>query len=384
MKKQVFKKLALALAITGSLAAPAFAGNSDTASATDSSVKSISAVNIESKSLQELYQDAIAEGGELVIWAGGDADNQVDELRKNFNKYFPEIDLTIKVDVSKFLDARIDNQLARGELDVDLVQLQTLHDFDYWKQQGVLMNYKPAGWQQIPSQFRDENGAYTGIFMVAFSTLVNTDQVSKEDAPRDATDFLDPKYKGKLILTNPTDDDAVLYQFHLLVKKYGWEYLDKLMTQEPKFVRGTAIPWVAVADGSYTATFTTAGPLTTWPGMNTAFLLPEKDSFLSWAQTAAIFKDAKHPAAAKLYLNWVLSEDFQKNWFQWPIRKDVQAQDGFGSIFDHNTDPSGFAEFMKDRAGLERFRMQLVQIIGEAKGSAPLKAIGEYYMNQQK
>lgn len=375
MKKQLFKKVIVALALTGSLAGATLAA--------DSHVNPSSAAPIENQSLQKLYQDAIAEGGNLVVWAGGDADSQLDEIRNNFKKYFPEINLTVKVDVSKFLDARIDNQLARNNLDVDLVQLQTLHDFEYWKQQGVLMNYKPAAWEQVPEQFKDKDGAYTGIFMVAFSTLLNTDHVSADNGPRDATDFLDPKYKGKLILTNPTDDDAVLYQFKLLVKKYGWEYLDKLMAQEPKFVRGTAIPWVAIADGSYTATFTTAGPLTTWPGMNTTFLLPKEDEFVSWAQTAAIFKDAKNPAAAKLYLNWLLSENFQKNWFQWPIRKDVQAQGGFGSIFEHNTNPAGFAAFMKDRAGVERFRLQLLQVIGEPTGSVPLKAIGEYYMNKK-
>lgn len=339
-------------------------------------------VKVESKSLQELYQDAIAEGGELIIWAGGDSDSQLDEVRKNFKKYFPEIDLKIKVDVSKFLDARIDNQLARGELGVDLIQLQTLHDFEYWKDQGVLLNYKPAAWQHIPSEYKDKDGAYTGIFMVSFATLLNTDQVAANEGPREATDFLDPKYKGKLILTYPTDDDAVLYQFKLLVDKYGIEFIEKLQSQQPKWVRGTAIPWVAVADGKYAATFTTAGPLATWPGMNTAFLLPEKDQFLTWAQTAAIFKDAKHPAAAKLYLNWILSEGFQKSWFQFPIRTDIQAQHGV-KIGDYkNTNPEDFAAFMKDRAAVERFRLQLEQIIGPAQGSVPLQAIAEYYMNK--
>lgn len=59
--------------------------------------------------------------------------------------------------------------------------------------------------------------------------------------------------------------------------------------------------------------------------------------------------------------------------------KGIEAPNGFGSIFDHNTDPAGFAAFMKDRAAVERFRLQLYQIIGPVTGSAPLAALGEYY-----
>jgi len=34
---------------------------------------------------------------------------------------------------------------------------------------------------------------------------------------------------------------------------------------------------------------------------------------MSWAWRAAIFKDAKHPEGSKLYLNWLLKKDTQKN-----------------------------------------------------------------------
>ncbi len=331
-------------------------------------------VSIETKTLEELYQDAIEEGGELVVWAGGDSEEQIQWLRDAFAQSFPEIDAKIEVDVSKFLGARIDNQLDRGELEVDVAQLQTLHDFEYWKEQGQLLNYKPQGWEQVYPQFKDQDGAYTGIFVVAFSTIINTNLITDtETAPRDAEDFLDPQYKGKLILTYPHDDDAVLYQFYNIIKKYGWEYLDKLLEQEPTWVRGTAKPYVGVLMGDYAATFTAADALVPFPGSTTHFLLPKNDFFLSWAQTAAVFKDAKHPAAAKLYLNWLLSKQFQENWIMWPIREDVEAAGGYGAIFDHNTDPVNFRDFMQDRAKVERFRAQIEQVIGPVLGPPPLE-----------
>ncbi|WP_208601339.1 hypothetical protein [Phytopseudomonas flavescens] len=45
------------------------------------------------------------------------------------------------VDYGTFHDARLDNQLATDSLVPDDVQLQTLHDYPRWKQEGALARY---------------------------------------------------------------------------------------------------------------------------------------------------------------------------------------------------------------------------------------------------
>lgn len=86
---------------------------------------------------------ARAEGGKLVVYAGGDTPSQQDGTKATFKVRFPEIDLTLIVDHSKYHDARVDNQLATDTLVPDVVQFQTMQDFDCWKQQGRLLRYKP-------------------------------------------------------------------------------------------------------------------------------------------------------------------------------------------------------------------------------------------------
>lgn len=44
----------------------------------------------ETRSLDELYQAALAEGGKLVVYAGGDVSTQADGLRTGFKNRFPE------------------------------------------------------------------------------------------------------------------------------------------------------------------------------------------------------------------------------------------------------------------------------------------------------
>src|SRR5690242_8802765 len=63
----------------------------------------------ETRSLDQLYADARREGGKLVIYAGGDTPDQQDGTKQAFLSQFPDIDLTMIVDYSKFHDVRIDN-----------------------------------------------------------------------------------------------------------------------------------------------------------------------------------------------------------------------------------------------------------------------------------
>jgi ABC-type Fe3+ transport system substrate-binding protein len=103
------------------------------------------------------------------------------------------------------------------------------------------------------------------------------------------------------------------------------------------------------------------------------FVLPTSDPFLTWAQTGAIFKDAKHPAAAKLYVSWTLSLPVASNPRQFPIRNDVASPPGYKPIEKYNTSPEDFRAFMRDRARVERLRSLFERLIGPVQGISPLK-----------
>lgn len=328
------------------------------------------AVAVETRSLDELHEAALAEGGRLIVYAGGDTAGQQDGIKRAFEERFPGVTLDIVVDYSKFHDARIDNQLATNTLVPDVVQLQTLHDFPRWKAEGVLLPYKPRGWEAIYDAFKDPDGAYTGIFADAFSNVVNTDLIPEKDWPREASDYLRPDLKGKIVVTYPNDDDAVLFWFKQVVDEYGWDYVARFKEQEPIYVRGTQAPADQVEAGTAAATFSTDGALIPSPEAHSRFVLPNKDPFVSWAQQAAIFKGAKNLAAAELYLNWLLDKETQsKVWYMWSVRTDVSAPAGYKPIWEYeNSDPTAFGRFMEDREAVERFRTQIGLYLGEVEG----------------
>lgn len=122
----------------------------------------------ETDRLASLYAHAQAEGGKVVLWAGGDAPNQMDWLKTAFESRFPGVTLDVTVDLSKFHDLRIDQELAAGTLTPDVAMLQTTFDFDKWKARGVLLHYKPVGFARQKKGYADPDGAYVTAYNNAF------------------------------------------------------------------------------------------------------------------------------------------------------------------------------------------------------------------------
>ena len=365
---------ALALAAMAGLAglAPALA------LAQPGDIPSYTAPQEETRNLDEIYAAAVKEGGKLVVYAGGDVPDGNAALEEAFRKRFPKIDIRIITDLSKYHDTRIDQQLALGRLECDLAHLQTMHDFDRWKAQDLLEPYKPRGWAAVYPEFKDPDGAFTAIRIFAFSNTVDN-TLADEAAPRDALDFLDPRYQGKLVLTYPHDDDAVLYQFDRIVSQYGWEYLDKLMQQNVHWIRGTVPAARLVHSGGKTATFTAAGSLA--PGEKARFILPRQDDFLAWPQMGAIFRAAKNKEAARLYMSWILDkETIAALPFQWTVRRDAANPAGYGPVFNYNTDVTAFRRFMADRGRIERLKGRFEHVIGPVQGENPTGARGLYLL----
>src|SRR5262249_58691549 len=85
--------------------------------------------------------------------------------------------------------------------------------------------------------------------------------VPSADVPTSALDFLKSRFQGGLVTTDPTEDDAGLAAFTMIVGKYGWDYMDKYMAQKPVFVTtGHAAVSNAIAAGEKLATFHSTSP----------------------------------------------------------------------------------------------------------------------------
>lgn len=105
----------------------------------------------ETAELEALYALAKAEtkvnNKPFLVWAGGDAPNQQDQLYAQFKERFPGIDIEIVVDLSKYHDLKIYEQLNDGYLEPDVVMLQTMNDFENWTKMGYWNHLSQRGFR---------------------------------------------------------------------------------------------------------------------------------------------------------------------------------------------------------------------------------------------
>jgi ABC-type Fe3+ transport system substrate-binding protein len=165
-------------------------------------------------------------------------------------------------------------------------------------------------------------------------------------------------FQGQLITTDPTEDDASLLTFRGIVEKYGWDFMDKYMAQKPSFVTtGHAAVSNAIAAGQKLATFdsTSTTPRLKRDGKPIEAVLSQADAVPVFLVAAAIFRDAPHPNAAKLFLDWYLDKEQQSRTGTFSPRADVPPPEGFQPLKSYKID-SGYRQMLSDESKLTEFK----------------------------
>jgi len=144
-----------------------------------------------------------------------------------------------------------------------------------------------------------------------FSLLANTDLVSAADMPKSWHDLLDPKWKGKILSDDPRANGAGHVLFAAMVKKFGRPYVEALYGQNPVISRDIAVNERRVARGEfafYIPLFLVDMP--DLKGLPVKAVVPEEGvAYIPFA--AGMLKNAPHPNAARLFLNFLLSDEVQ-------------------------------------------------------------------------
>jgi iron(III) transport system substrate-binding protein len=181
--------------------------------------------------------------------------------------------------------------------------------------------------------FVDKTGTYGYHFgWNKFQGLyINTDEV-KPGEIASGKDLLNPKWKGKIVLMDPRSDGFTANWVAAIRQREGDEYLKKLFVdQEPVFTR----------DQRQATEMIIRGGMAVATGPNQALLDDFKNSGVqvnvttqtlsdaTYIQggTVWLFKNAPHPNAAKLFINWLLSKEGQENWMKLALQENSRRTD---------------------------------------------------------
>ena len=318
------------------------------------------------ETMDQLYAKAKAEKS-LTLWGGGPA-APWEAVAARFKERFPGIDVAIEGGFSNVFDVKIDAMIKAKSMQVDLAVLQTVQDYVRWKKEGALDAFKPEGFDKIDAHWKDKDGAYFGMSVNAHTYAYNSQLVKAADVPKSALDFLKPQFMGKVVSAYPQDDDATLYDFNSITKKYGWGYWDKYMANKPVFIQGHLGVARSISAGDTLVTLDTIASISLaekTAGKPHEIAFSKVDPLPIWAVTGAVFKGAPHPNAAKLFISWYLSKEFQSTLAPgtWPVRSDAKPPAGQKPILSYKV-VNDYREFLTNDKQLVELRARFAKLVG--------------------
>lgn len=262
---------------------------------------------------QQALIDQAKKEGKLVVY-GGTPEPWLNEILGAFSKKYPFINTSeyFRAGGNK-LYTKLLTEIQAGQNKADIFASANTSDLVDFKKRGLLLEYKSPEGEAVFDQLKD-SGWWYGYRITPISFAYNPQNLPDNEAPKSWQDLLDPKYKGKIAFED-SGSGSQFTQWYAMKNILGDEYWEKLSKQEPKIYNSSGL----IMQGLMTGEILVAGSTEAWRLYQEGTLKgsPIKGVFApegvaGMVATMGIVKDAAHPAAAKLFVDWSLSEEGQR------------------------------------------------------------------------
>ncbi|MEX2520721.1 MAG: extracellular solute-binding protein [Paracoccaceae bacterium] len=290
-------------------------------------------------SLEELYEAARSEG-ELTWYIVPYGSETAERIGAAFTKKYPGVKVNVVRTTAQVAFQRLNQDIDSGVANCDVFASSVMAHAVDLKERGLLMNYTPINKENAFPDFRniDPDDAFTVTTAGPMCIVYNTDKVTEEEAPKNWPDLLDPKWKSQVAIGHPGFSGYVGLWAVKMRELYGWDFFEKMAEQDPHIGRSSIDVVTTTASGE---TAVGAGPsasslISAEKGNPIANIYPT-DGTVVITSPSAIMGDAPHPSAAKLFMEFQLSQECGQvvaDEFSTPVVPGVALRDGVKPLGD--------------------------------------------------
>jgi iron(III) transport system substrate-binding protein len=280
------------------------------AAAAQAAIAQPTAVTPLDEAYAKLYPAAKQEG-KLVVYGVGTPD-LYEPIRAGFASRFPGIELQ-GVD-QRGRDSRekivAEQQSKNYVADVVISGTDTQAELVGL---GLTEAYQPAEIGNAIPGLVPAGGAMSPRTLTIFTLAINTNLVPPDQEPKKWQDVLDPKWKGKLAMDDPRGSGPGGTILSGIDYVYGQDVEQKLADQQPFFATQAGPIWTALNRGEY-AIFLSGGHPDLISNRKAGAPVKQIRPVEGVGVTPigqSLLKNAPHPNAAKLWIEWSLSEEGQ-------------------------------------------------------------------------
>lgn len=210
---------------------------------------------------------------------------------------------------------RLTNEKDSGVAIADLWFTGGADTFIDAAQKDLLIPYMSKTGEALADNMKDPDGYWYGTSLTLVNWIVNKDLIAEKGLkmPETWEDLLQEGLKDEVSMPNPASSGTAYNVVSAILQtkgeEAGWEYLDKLIEQVPFFtargsdpanhvVNGEAIVGINASNGDRELEVNNAHIKIVYPSDGTGW----------WPQPVAIVNGTKNEAAAKVFIDWILSK----------------------------------------------------------------------------
>jgi iron(III) transport system substrate-binding protein len=225
----------------------------------------------------------------------------------------------VKVNVvrapSQVMFQRLSQDLSQNVANADVFSSVDVGNFVTLKQNGSLAVYRPENSKQLLPAFQglDPDGAFHATIASVLIIAYNSEKVRADEAPTSWTDMLDAKWSGKIALGHPAFSGFAGNWAAQMHKLYGKSFFERMEKLKPQVGRSLFDAVNLVASGERLLVASPIAPIleTADKGKPLAVNYPSDGAILV-ATPSAVVKNAPHPNAARLFMEFLLGPEFNQ------------------------------------------------------------------------
>jgi iron(III) transport system substrate-binding protein len=257
---------------------------------------------------------AAAEKEGKVVWYTAVDVKVAEAIAKSFKAAYPKIAVDVERSGSERVFQRINQEYQSNIKAVDVANSSDASHFLFWKQQKSLASHTPPDAKKFDARYRDPDGFYHTWRASLSVAGYNTNLVKDNEAPKSYADLLDPKWKGKMAKSHPGYSGTSLTGTYAITKVLGWDYLEKLSKQGVQQLQSTTATPKSIASGER-AVMVDGNEYNMFMEIDAKspvkIIYPaEGTPFVN--SPSAIFADAPHPNAARVFQNFLFTAPAQQ------------------------------------------------------------------------
>lgn len=166
---------------------------------------------------------------------------------------------------------------------------------------------------EFPAKFN--RGATALVQLAPWQMTFNTDKIKPADFPKDWPELLNPKWKGQILFANPRCCSVFQEFWKAMQDKYGEKFLQDLAAQTGRqYPSGVpAVQGLAAGEGSITLpTIVPQVQAVKSKGAPVDSIMPAYTTGIELHVLLTTRAKSKHPNAARLYANYIMSMEGNK------------------------------------------------------------------------